>query len=111
MKDSTNMKALFVIINAGFADDVIDIARSEGAKGATIFNARGEGAKHQVFMGITVDSEKEIILFLVKEDVSGKIMAAIKEKAGIKSCSHSVCFTMPVENIVGLCNCLPQNET
>ena len=35
---SINLKALYIIANAGFSND---IARLEGAKGATIINARG----------------------------------------------------------------------
>mgnify|MGYP000950514800 CR=1 FL=1 len=40
MVQTGNTKALFIIVNAGHADDVIEIARSEGAGGATILNAR-----------------------------------------------------------------------
>lgn len=102
MEQISHMKALFIIVNAGFADDVIEIARCAGAGGATILNARGEGPRHEVFMGITVDSEKEIILCLVEEEISEKIMVAVKEKAGIRTPKHSICFTMPVEKIIGV---------
>ena len=97
MVQTGNTKALFIIVNAGHADDVIEIARSEGAGGATILNARGECSRHEVFMGITVDEEKEMIICLVDEPIDEKVMTAIKEKAGIKTAAHSICFTMPVE--------------
>jgi hypothetical protein len=48
-------------------------------------------------MGITVDEEKEMIICLVDEPIDEKVMTAIKEKAGIKTAAHSICFTMPVE--------------
>ena len=44
MEKANNMKALYIIVNAGFADEVMEIARGAGAKGATIINARGTGA-------------------------------------------------------------------
>lgn len=97
-----NMKALLIIVNAGFADDVIDIARQAGARGATIVNARGEGAHHEVFMGITVDDEKEIILCILDENTAGKVMTAVKEKAGRETPSHSISFTLPINQLAGL---------
>ena len=96
------MKALFMIINAGFADDVMAIARDAGIKGATILNARGEGAEHKSFMGITLDTEKEIILSLTNEKIATKAMNAVQEKAGVKTPAGSVCFTIPVEKTIGL---------
>ena len=97
MEKSDNMKALFVIVNAGFADEVVDIAHQAGAGGGTIINARGIGPVHKSIMGITVDTEKEIVLSIVSGDTAEKIMAAIKEKAGLKSPAKGICFAMPVE--------------
>jgi len=97
MESSSETKALFIVVNAGFSDDIMDIARAVGAKGATIINARGEGAMHKSFMGITVDSEKEILLILIDSETARKIMEAIKEKAGVASPAHGICFALPVE--------------
>ena len=100
--DKANIKSLFIIVNAGYSDEVVGIARALGATGATILQARGEGSRHEVVMGITVDAEKEMILCLVTEQVADKIMAAVKERAGIKTPAHGVCFTMPVDKIMGI---------
>ena len=97
METRNETKALYIIISAGFSDEAMEIARSVGAKGATIINARGEGVLHKSFMGITVDSEKEILLILIDGETANKIMAAIKERLGIQSNAHGICFTLPVE--------------
>ena len=102
MEQFKNTKVLFIIANAGHADYIIAIAKDNGAGGATVLNARGEGSKHEVFMGITVDVEKEIILCLVDENVADRIMTAVKEKAGIGTKTHAVCFTMPVDKMIGI---------
>ena len=36
-----NYEVIFAIVNAGFAEDVMDVARENGARGGTILNARG----------------------------------------------------------------------
>jgi nitrogen regulatory protein PII len=100
--DSVKYKALFIVVNAGFAEDVLAIARETGVVGATILNVRGEGARRESILGITVDTEKEMVLSIVDEATAGKAMAAIKERAGIKTPAHSFCFTRPVEEVVGI---------
>ncbi len=94
-----NIKALFVVVNSGFSEEVIDLAREEGARGATILNARGVGLNIEKIMGITIDSGREIVLSLVDEETAQKIMAAVKEKAGIASPAHGICFTLPVDRM------------
>lgn len=110
MGHSGDMKALFMIVNAGFAEDVIEMTREAGVTGATIFNARGEGAHHEMFMGITVDTEKEMVLSVADGGTAEKAMAIVKEKAGIKTPAHSICFTMPIEKLIGITMPVPKAE-
>ena len=91
------LKALYIIVNAGFASEVVDIARSVGSTGATIINARGSVAKPKTIFGITIDTEKEIVLSVVEKDIAIEIMAQVKEKAGVVTPAHGLCFFMPVE--------------
>ena len=91
------LKALYIIVNAGFASEVVEIARSLGSTGATIINARGSVAKPKTILGITIDTEKEIVLSVVEKDVAFRIAEAIKEKAGVGTDAHGLCFFLPVE--------------
>ncbi len=91
------LKALYIIVNAGFSAQIVDIARELGAGGATILNARGSAAKPQTILGITIDTEKEIILSVVEKEIAVKIMEAVKGKAGVGTNAHGLCFFMPVE--------------
>ena len=91
------LKALYIIINAGFASQIVDIARENGSTGATILNARGSAVNPQTIFGITIDPEKEIILTIVEKDVAMKIMQAVKETAGVGTPAHGLCFYLPVE--------------
>ena len=91
------LKALYIIVNAGFASEVVDIARSVGSTGATILNARGSVAKPKKILGITIDTEKEIVLSVVEKNVAVKIMEQVKQKAGVGTPAHGLCFFLPVE--------------
>ena len=76
---------------------MVEIARSVGSTGATIINARGSVAKPKTILGITIDTEKEIVLSVVEKDVAIKIMEQVKEKAGVGTAAHGLCFFLPVE--------------
>ena len=91
------LKALYIIVNAGFSATVVDIARSLGATGATIINARGSVAKPKTIFGITIDTEKEIVLSVVEKEIAVKIVEAIREKAGVGTAAHGLCFFLHVE--------------
>lgn len=67
---------LLVVVNRGFAEDVVDLARQAGATGATILHGRGSG-DHQTVMlpiiNIELQPEKEIICLITGTDISLKI--------------------------------------
>ncbi len=91
------LKALYIIVNAGFSSEIVEIAREMGAGGATILNARGSASKPKSILGITIDTEKEIVLSVVEKEIAQKIMNAVKDKAGVGTNAHGLCFYMPVE--------------
>lgn len=97
----SNPKVLYIVVNVGFADDIVDIIHAAGAGGATIINARGIGSMHKCIMGIMVDSEKEIVFTLVTEETAYTIADTIKEKAGVQTPAGSICFIMPVDRVIG----------
>lgn len=97
----STMKALLIVVNAGFAEEIVEITRRIGARGATILNARGEGPLHKTIMGITIDSEKEMILSVVDAEMVTPILDTVVDEAGIGTPAHGVCFVLPVENMTG----------
>ena len=38
---TNNHEVIFAIVNSGFAEDVMDVAREQGARGGTILSGRG----------------------------------------------------------------------
>ena len=91
------LKALYIIVNHGFSSEIIDIARECGATGLTVLNGRGSVEKPKTILGITIDTEKEILLSVTEKDIAVRIMEAVKEKAGVQTPAHALCFFMPVE--------------
>lgn len=99
---NSNMKALYIVVNMGFSEKIVEYIRSLGSCGATIINARRYSFQHKEIMGISTDKEKEIVLTIVDSDAADRIMNSIKQYSGFKTEAHGICFTLPVSNAVGL---------
>ena len=96
-------EVIFCIVNKGHSLSVMDAARSMGAKGGTILNAKGTGNKeNEVFFGITIQPEKEIVIILVNKKIRDEVLHEVYEKAGLDTKGQGIAFTLPVSSVAGL---------
>jgi len=102
MENKNDWIALFMVVKGGFADEIMEVAIGAGLPAATILNTRSEKADHEHIMGISVDKEKELVLSITDKETAEKVMAAVIEESENKMLGNTFCFTMPVENVVGL---------
>ena len=72
-------KLIVAIIEDKLTDLTIETARVNGATGCTVItSARGEGLKPvRTFLGLTVTGQRDIVLMLVEEHGSRRILEAI----------------------------------
>lgn len=104
MEENDNWKLITIIVNSGYADDIMDTARKAGAKGGTITHARGtapnDGSAN--FLGITIVPEKEMILILCKNEDSDKIVDAISNMECLQAPGIGIIFTQNVKKFINL---------
>ncbi len=101
--EENNKELIITITNEGYGENVMTAAKSSGATGGTIINGRGlETEKIIKFLGITVEPEKDIVLILTDEKKKIEIMNSIVEKCGLKTPGAGICFSIPVDNAIGL---------
>ena len=99
MDKHTSHEMIFVIVNSGFADDVMAAARKAGAHGGTVLNARGTGKQEDVkFFGITIVPEKEILLIIAEKEKSAAILDTIKAMDCFATPGSGICFSSDVDN-------------
>ena len=74
-----HFKMIIVFVEDTKTDAVMDAARDSGATGATVIhNARGEGLKvSKTFFGLSLETQRDVILFLVEEHLSRQILEEI----------------------------------
>ncbi len=97
---SENRHTLILIsVNQGYTENVLDTARSLGARGGTILRARWSGAKAlETYHGISLQTEKEIVIIIVPNDLRNRIMDAVNEKHGLKTEAQAIVCSMKVDH-------------
>lgn len=96
-------ECIFAILERGAADKVMEDAKKAGAKGGTIFHARGTGAKEaKTFFGLTIESGREILMVLCETEMTDVILEEIIDSANLQMPGTGVAFVLPVTKIVGL---------
>jgi nitrogen regulatory protein PII len=96
-------EAIFVVVDKGVMDDVLEAAESAGSTGGTIIHGRGSGTKEkETLFNIQIEPEKEIILILSKVDKTESIVNAIKERLNLDKPGAGIIFVMDVTKTVGL---------
>jgi len=100
-----HFKLIIALVDDTRTQKVMETARHAGATGSTLIgDARGEGLKEKkTFFGLTMEASRDMLLFLVEEHVSRKILECIAEEAGFeKNPGSGVAFLIDVEDAVGL---------
>jgi len=96
-------EVIFAIVNSGFAEDVMNVAREQGARGGTIINGRGVAKEEAVaFFGIPLHSEKEILIMVVDKAIKDQILSAIYKEMGMGKPAQGIAFSLPVSDVAGL---------
>ena len=100
---TNNHEVIFVIVNSGFADEAMAIARELGVRGGTIINARGVAKENEAtFFGITVHAEKEILMMVVDKAIRDNVLNAMYTQMGMGKKAQGIAFALPVSDVTGL---------
>ena len=99
---TSSYQMINIIVNKGYAEDAMAAARSAGAGGGTIINARGTAKEGDAaFFGMKIVPEKDMLMILVPSDQKDAIVQAIKELpcfaeagSGIIFCNEAQDFTL-----------------
>ncbi len=100
-----HFKLLIALVEDEKTEKIMHAAREAGATGATVLEqARGQGLETaRTFFGLNLETQRDMLLFLVEEHLSRKILETIAiigefdEKPGT-----GIAFQIDVEDAVGV---------
>lgn len=102
-------EVIFAIVNSGFAEEAMEVAREQGARGGTILNARGVAKEEAAaFFGITLHEEKEILMLVVERAIRDQVLTALYKQMGMAKKARGIVFSLPVSDVAGLA--MPQEK-
>lgn len=101
--DGGMYRAVFVVVDKGKGEAVMDAAREVGARGGTIINARGSGIHETAkFLNMEIEPEKEVVLMLAPAELADKIVTAVRDGLKIDQPGQGIIFVQEVAETWGI---------
>jgi nitrogen regulatory protein PII len=98
-----NFKVIVAALKPNVTDDVVDAAKECGISGATILPGRGTGMHEaQTFLGLTLEMQTDVVIFLAEEELVESLMAAIQKAGSLDEHGTGVVFVLAVEQVAGI---------
>lgn len=90
------------VVRRGFSGDVMDAARSAGARGGTVIHSRGVGNDEIAGVwGMNAQDETEIVLIIADAEDKVNLMRAVSEKCGVNSDAKGIIMSLPLDSVTG----------
>ena len=100
---TNNHEVIFAIVNSGYAEEAMSVARDQGVRGGTIIGGRGVAREAEAaFFGITIHAEKEILMMVVEKDIRDQVLNALYKQMGMDKKAQGIAFSLPVSDVAGL---------
>jgi nitrogen regulatory protein PII len=100
-----HFKLIVAFVEDSKTDAVVAAARDAGATGCTVVNhARGEGIKKKkTFMGLTLATQRDVLLMLVEEHLSRQILERVGEAGEFdETPGTGIAIQIDVEDAIGV---------
>ena len=95
-----DMELIVTICLKGNSDKIMDAARAAGARGGTVVKAKGTASGSDMFFGMAISDEKEIIYIVARKEEKSEIMKAIASYTSEHG-THPITFSLPVTETAG----------
>jgi len=98
-------KLIMALVDDDYTDGIVAAAREAGATGCSVItSARGEGLRREkTFLGLDLSGQRDIVLFLVAEQLSRDILETIAAAGQFdERPGTGIAFQIAIEDAVGL---------
>ena len=107
MRIKKDFDLIVTVIRKGCSEKVIEAAKDAGAEGGTVIMGRGTGIhERKKIMGIPIEPEKEIILTLIPEEITQKVLEAIIKAGDLDKPATGIAFVLDVKQVAGIVHLL-----
>jgi nitrogen regulatory protein PII len=89
-------------VNPNITEKVIKTAKNAGATGDVIIQGKGTGIEPSNFLGLSIQDKTDIILFVVEEHHTNKIIESISKDCNIESPGNGILLVLNIDRVIGL---------
>lgn len=89
-------------INPQITTDVIKTAKNAGATGDVVIPGKGSGIEQAKFLGLPIQEKTDLLLFVVEEHCTKKIMDSITKECKIEEPGNGILIVVNIDKVVGL---------
>ena len=89
-------------VNPNITEKVIKTAKKSGATGDVIIQGKGSGIEPSNFLGLSIQDKTDIILFVVEEHHTNKIIESVSEECNIEDPGNGILIALNIDKVAGL---------
>lgn len=89
-------------VNPNITEKVVKTAKNSGATGDVIIQGKGTGIESSNFLGLSVQDMTDIILFVVEEHNTNRIIETISKELNIEEPGNGILISLKIDRVSGL---------
>ena len=89
-------------VNPNITEKVVKTAKKSGATGDVIIQGKGTGIEPTNFLGLSIQDKTDIVLFVVEEHHTKKIMETVSEECNIEDPGNGILISLNIDKVAGL---------
>ncbi len=98
MNNTHKHNLIMITVGQGFTDEVMQEAKKVGATGGTVIRGRlADADLLKELANIDVEEEREIILIMAPNNITGDIMETVNSKFGLRTPARGIMCSVPIE--------------
>lgn len=95
-------KLIVAFVDPDITEKVVKTAKKAGATGDVIIQGKGTGIEQASFLGMSIQNQTNIILFVVEEHHVDKIIQAVSEQCNLEEPGNGIMISLSIDKVAGL---------
>jgi len=89
-------------VDPNLTEKVVKTAKEAGATGDVIIQGKGTGIEPSNFLGLSIQDKTDIILFVVEEHHTKKIINSVSKELNIEKPGNGILLSIKIDSVAGL---------
>ena len=89
-------------VDPNLTEKVVKTAKGAGATGDVIIKGKGTGIEPLKFLGLSIQDKTDIVLFVVEEHHTNKIMDTVSKECNIEDHGNGIMISLNIDRVAGL---------